>query len=137
MNKNDQDFLVQKIRSQYTEKENTELDEDSGEREVIDGGRNRGRTRRDADVKDHDDHDHEHRDELGNDAARGFLVVPREEHEIESAVHEEGGAEEREIDLGTHEHFRGFGIAHQSRVDEEVADKEEGKGETRRGELKE
>ena len=26
MNKNDQDFLVQKIRSQYTEKENTELD---------------------------------------------------------------------------------------------------------------
>ena len=26
MNKNDQDFLVQKIRSQYTEKESTELD---------------------------------------------------------------------------------------------------------------
>ncbi len=26
MNKNDQEFLVQKIRSQYTEKENTELD---------------------------------------------------------------------------------------------------------------
>ena len=26
MNRNDQDFLVQKIRSQYTEKENTELD---------------------------------------------------------------------------------------------------------------
>ena len=27
MNKNDQEFLVQKIRSQYTEKENTKLDE--------------------------------------------------------------------------------------------------------------
>ena len=27
MNKNDQDFLVQKIRTQYTEKENTQLDE--------------------------------------------------------------------------------------------------------------
>ncbi len=27
MNKNDQEFLVQKIRTQYTEKENTELDE--------------------------------------------------------------------------------------------------------------
>ena len=27
MNKNDQDFLVQKIRTQYTEKKNTELDE--------------------------------------------------------------------------------------------------------------
>ena len=27
MNKNDQEFLVQKIRSQYVEKENTELDE--------------------------------------------------------------------------------------------------------------
>lgn len=27
MNKNDQDFLVQKIRSQYTEKETTELEE--------------------------------------------------------------------------------------------------------------
>ena len=27
MNKNDQEFLVQKIRSQYTEKESTELDE--------------------------------------------------------------------------------------------------------------
>ena len=27
MNKNDQNFLVQKIRSQYTEKEHTELDE--------------------------------------------------------------------------------------------------------------
>ena len=27
MNKNDQDFLVQKIRTQYTEKENTKLDE--------------------------------------------------------------------------------------------------------------
>ena len=26
MNRNDQEFLVQKIRSQYTEKENTELD---------------------------------------------------------------------------------------------------------------
>ena len=26
MNKNDKDFLVQKIRTQYTEKENTELD---------------------------------------------------------------------------------------------------------------
>ncbi len=26
MNKNDQEFLVQKIRTQYTEKENTELD---------------------------------------------------------------------------------------------------------------
>lgn len=26
MNKNDQDFLVQKIRTQYTEKENTELE---------------------------------------------------------------------------------------------------------------
>lgn len=26
MNKNDQEFLVQKIRSQYTEKENTQLD---------------------------------------------------------------------------------------------------------------
>lgn len=26
MNKNDQDFLVQKIRTQYTEKENTQLD---------------------------------------------------------------------------------------------------------------
>ena len=26
MNKNDQEFLVQKIRSQYTEKESTELD---------------------------------------------------------------------------------------------------------------
>lgn len=27
MNKNDQEFLVQKIRTQYTEKENTQLDE--------------------------------------------------------------------------------------------------------------
>lgn len=27
MNKNDQDFLVQKIRTQYTEKEHTQLDE--------------------------------------------------------------------------------------------------------------
>lgn len=27
MNKNDQDFLVQKIRTQYTEKEHTALDE--------------------------------------------------------------------------------------------------------------
>ena len=27
MNKNDQDFLVQKIRTQYTDKENTQLDE--------------------------------------------------------------------------------------------------------------
>lgn len=27
MNKNDQEFLVQKIRTQYTEKENTKLDE--------------------------------------------------------------------------------------------------------------
>ena len=27
MNKNDQEFLVQKIRTQYTEKQNTELDE--------------------------------------------------------------------------------------------------------------
>ena len=27
MNKNDQDFLVQKIRTQYTEKEHTDLDE--------------------------------------------------------------------------------------------------------------
>lgn len=27
MNKNDQDFLVQKIRTQYTEKEHTELDD--------------------------------------------------------------------------------------------------------------
>lgn len=27
MNKNDQEFLVQKIRSQYTEKESTKLDE--------------------------------------------------------------------------------------------------------------
>ena len=27
MNKNDQDFLVQKIRTQYTEKQHTELDE--------------------------------------------------------------------------------------------------------------
>ena len=27
MNKNEQDFLVQKIRTQYTEKENTQLDE--------------------------------------------------------------------------------------------------------------
>ena len=27
MNKNDQEFLVQKIRTQYTEKEHTQLDE--------------------------------------------------------------------------------------------------------------
>ncbi len=27
MNKNDQEFLVQKIRTQYTEKESTDLDE--------------------------------------------------------------------------------------------------------------